>query len=405
MIIPNDRWESPFPHTIAFELFRLHFTELNNIYWAHVPAANTIIKKAKEALPTDSDDPKSYFLIPDVDDRRIALSYSQWKSDYGEFQNYTRLNMVMLLSSSFETYLRTVISLSFESKPGILIHCPDAVDGVFLLREDKKYGEYGSNDYQFKDEIESVCKGEWSNRIASYIKFFGSSPLSNTEIEEIDNLRKDRNLIGHYFGREKKLYETPLLTEPSPVHRVSHAKLVKYLSTVFTVVEKIDSHLHKAFIGSYDIIKYCFNNFETDSPEGDQARELKRTLGKLGFPIVGLNYYRNIISYISLPNEAEPCKYSKRSCVCIINDELAKRNITLYKDNRPIPFSNWHLSLFVRSLQLKGNPDFCMARERKGTYENYYSIKLIELIINKICDNPDGIIGDLLDSGSQNGGA
>ena len=107
----DERWNSPFPHTIAFVLFKEHFTELNNVYWAHIPAASTIEKKALEALKSEDADPKRYFLIPDKDDRRIAQTYAQWKSFYREFSNYTRLNMLMLLSSCFETYLRTIISL------------------------------------------------------------------------------------------------------------------------------------------------------------------------------------------------------------------------------------------------------------------------------------------------------
>ena len=108
----NERWNSPFPHTIAFVLFKEHFTELNHVYWAHVPAASTIEKKALEALKSEDADPKRYFLIPDKDDRRIPKTYAQWKSFYREFSNYTRLNMLMLLSSCFETYLRTIVSLS-----------------------------------------------------------------------------------------------------------------------------------------------------------------------------------------------------------------------------------------------------------------------------------------------------
>ncbi len=93
----NERWNSPFPHTIAFVLFKEHFTELNHVYWAHVPAASTIEKKALEALKSEDADPKRYFLIPDKDDRRIPKTYAQWKSFYREFSNYTRLNMLMLL--------------------------------------------------------------------------------------------------------------------------------------------------------------------------------------------------------------------------------------------------------------------------------------------------------------------
>ena len=43
----NERWESPFPYTLAYNLFKQHFTELNRVYWAFVPAKDTIKKAAK----------------------------------------------------------------------------------------------------------------------------------------------------------------------------------------------------------------------------------------------------------------------------------------------------------------------------------------------------------------------
>ena len=51
------RWKSPFPYTLAFNLFKKHFTELNEAYWAFVPANNTIKALAKKQLHKDSDDP------------------------------------------------------------------------------------------------------------------------------------------------------------------------------------------------------------------------------------------------------------------------------------------------------------------------------------------------------------
>ena len=59
----NVRWKSPFEHSIPFSLFHKHFTEINNAYWAYVPAANTIEKKAIESLKNESEDPRKYFFF------------------------------------------------------------------------------------------------------------------------------------------------------------------------------------------------------------------------------------------------------------------------------------------------------------------------------------------------------
>ena len=133
--MPNERWNSPYSHSIPYILFSKHFTEINNVYWAYVPASSTIEKKAIESLKDKSADPRGYFLIPDEDDRRLANTYSEWKGYFRSFGNYTRLNMIMLLSSCFETYLRTIVSLAIESKPGAMLGCPESIDGIFLLKE------------------------------------------------------------------------------------------------------------------------------------------------------------------------------------------------------------------------------------------------------------------------------
>ena len=152
----NERWQSPYPHTIAYNLFIKHFTELNDVYWAHVPAASTIEKKAFQELGSEDADPKKYFLVRDEDDRRISATYKDWKEKYREFSNYTRLSMLMLLSSCFETYLRTIVALAIESKPGVIIDCPDAVDGVSLLKSKNGYGDANSKDYPFSSIIDDI---------------------------------------------------------------------------------------------------------------------------------------------------------------------------------------------------------------------------------------------------------
>lgn len=76
------RWTSPFEHTIPFSLFHKHFTEINDAYWAYVPAASTIEKRALEGLQNEAEDPRKYFLISDEDDRRVANTYDILKFFY-----------------------------------------------------------------------------------------------------------------------------------------------------------------------------------------------------------------------------------------------------------------------------------------------------------------------------------
>lgn len=394
----NERWTSPFGKTIAFTLFSKHFTELNDIYWSHVPAASTIESHAKKALNTPDSDPKSFFLIRDEDDRRLAPTYDIWKSHYRDFSNYTRLNMLMLLSSCFETYLRTIVSLAVESKPGCIIGCPDAIDGVFLLRTRPNYGSLDSSDYQFADVVSSICKGDWYSRSANFAKYFSNFPISEADLKQLDELRQKRNLVGHYFGRGKQQYQAPLTFSPEPVERLSHEKLLSYFGLIFRTVKSIDQQLMTSFIGSYDICKFyyqCIQSGEiSGKTAGEHARELQRIIGASGAPTPGNEYYRNLVSYLMLDSKDEMCRYGSKACLKAISRLLSERNVSLVKNGKPIHFTIYHFRLFCKAYSIHTNPDYCCQRS-SYQIEYLYSMKCIEFIVSKICENPDTIISDL----------
>ncbi len=360
----NDRWLSPFPYTLAFNLFRQHLTELNNVYWAFVPASNTIKKSAKIALAEDDADPKQYFLIPDEDDRRVAPTFAEWQSNYRSFENYTRLNMVMLISSCFETYLRTIVSLAFESRPGVIIMCPDSVDGAFLLKSRTGYGDSESKNYQFTDQIDEICRGEWSKRFSAFEKYFGNLPNRVTDLStQLDELRTTRNNVGHYLGRKKTEYSTPILFTPLAPIAISHNRVLKYFKLVNDVAKSFDEHLKSNYIGSYDIIKFysqqiSLGAFSSKHP-GQRARDLQRCLGREGLPSVGNEYYRNIVSFFDLDESTDICRYGAKACINEINRQLSEKNVALIRDNHNIRFSRYHFRLFIKAHNWKTNPEFC----------------------------------------------
>lgn len=394
----QERWQSPFPYTLSYNLFRKHITELNKMYWAFVPASNTIKKAAKTALVTDDADPKTYFLIPDKDDRRVAPTFSEWKTDFRSFENYTRLNMVMLISSCFETYLRTVVSHAFESKPGVIIMCPDSVDGTFLLKSKTGYGNGDSKNYQFADQIEEICRGEWAKRMAAFEKYFGA--LSQSIVDQtaqLDELRVTRNNIGHYLGRKKSEYAAPLLFSPLTPTAVGHDRVLKYFKLVNDVAKGIDAHLKNNVIGSYDIIKFYFQQvsdgkFDNRHP-GQRAREFQQCLGREGLPPVGSEFYRNIVSFFDLDDATDVCRYSAKACIIEINRRLEDKNISLARDGRNIRFSKYHFRLFIKAYKWKTNPEFCKVNTKNEDQIEYcYSMRLIEKIVEEVCQNSATII-------------
>ena len=387
----NERWVSPFSHTIPYLLFIEHFTELNNIYWAHVPAKNTIEKKAIEALGNGNADPKKYFLIRDEDDRRLPLTYDEWKEYYRCFDVYTRLNMLMLLSSCFETYFRTIISFAFESKPGVIIDSPDSKDGVFLLKNNRNYGVLGSQEYKFSDQVESICTGQWQNRIVSFNKYFGTFPIEETDVLLIDEMRRKRNSVGHYFGRKKDDYEAPLSFFPEPLEPISHDKLLKYFKLVHKVVSNLDVYLKDHYLGSYDVIKYYLKCVENGDISGqnvaDHAKELRKLLGSFGMQQAVANYYRNLVSYVCLPDEKNAFIYGKKASVKIIRDELKKLGVSLFVGERTITFKENAFSSVINHFSIKENGAFCEKRG-KEKYELFFSKKALDFIIEKIVADP-----------------
>lgn len=392
------RWETPFKRSIPYYLFLKHLTELNEIYWAYVPAASTIEKKSQEALSGPAADPKEYFLIRDEDDRRMAPTFDLWKQHYREFSNYTRLSMLMLLSSCFETYLRTVISLAIESKPGSIIGCPDAIDGVFLLKTKPGYGDINSSSYQFSEVLESICKGDWYTRANNYQKYFGQFPINNSDVKELDELRQKRNLVGHHFGRVKQKYETPISLAPEPAQRISHEKLLKYLSLIHRSATAIDEHLYHSHIGSYDVCKYYYSCLQegkiTTHTVGNQAKELQKIFGSAGFQRVGTEYYHALIAYLALDDKDSACRYGKKTCIKAINTKLSQLGISLYRDGHSIYFKEYHFNLFCKAYGLRLDSDYCVQRPQHQL-EYFYSLKTIEFIVSKICENPAGIIEEL----------
>ena len=394
-----ERWNSPFAWSIPYNLFIKHFTELNSIYWAQVPAANTIEKKAIEFLKSDYEDPTKYFLIPDEDDRRIAKTYKEWKQNYREFSNYMRLSMLMLLSSCLETYLRTIVSLAIESKPGCIIGCADAIDGVFLLKTKDGYGEIDNHKYQFGEVIESICKGDWYSRIFNYEKYFGKNPLSDKDIKELDEIRQKRNLVGHYFGRIKQKYEAPLSLIQSPAERLSHKKLMDYFNVVCSSIKQIDKHLHNDFIGSYDICKYYYLGIQNGTIQGNtvgiQAKCLQKLMGSAGMPSAGTAYYYNLVSYMATESKDDEYRYVRKTCIIMINRKLREKDRMIIRNGKRIPFTSYHFNLFCNVYCIHNDTKYCKKNHTQYQMKYFYSEKLIDFISSKICENPE-IVEELL---------
>ena len=399
----NVRWESPFPYSLAFNLFKQHFEEINRSYWAFVPAANTIKSFAKKSLLDDNADPKKFFLIPDEEDRRMAPTYGEWKTDFSEYVNYSRLNIIMLLSSCFETYLRTVVSLSFESKPGVIINCQDAVDGAALLKRDIMYGNMNDKAYRFGELIEEVCRGEWTNRFYAFQKYFGKLPSKLLDLtKDLDELRVTRNNLGHYFGRRKDEYSAPIDFEPIETIRISHERILKYFKLIYAAAKMIDDYLHKNIIGSYDIIKkyfYSLSNGEilTD-PYNPDAYQLRKLLGRHDLTRVGKKYYDELVTYCEtnyVESETD-CIFTRKRCVKEINRRLKESGTELLYNGKVVPFDPLSFKILLIKDNLYDKDNYSERKIGNNRQVQYlHSRALIDYVTKKLESNSNAIMEKL----------
>ena len=108
----------------------------------------------------------------------------------------------MSLCSCFEVYLRGILSLSLESRPGTVFGDKDAFDGARLLKYNGELMEYNNTTYPFYKYIEKIVVGEWNNRVIGYKEIFGNIPeILNNNLGDLEKLRILRNNIAHYFRK------------------------------------------------------------------------------------------------------------------------------------------------------------------------------------------------------------
>lgn len=146
-------------------------------------------------------------------------------------------------------------------------------------------------------------------------------------------------------------------------------------------------------------MKYFYIHSESqdtiDNSAGDQAKELQKLLGGLGFLPAGAEYYRNIITYTLIEDEDDTCRYSRKACIASIRRSLRESNVSLQREGHPIAFSKYHFQLFSNAFAFRGNSEYCKKYVRRGKNEFFYSEKAIDLIVSQIQANPTTIISNL----------
>ena len=286
------RWDSLDQYSYVYRLFVKHHTDMNSLYWAHVPSSGFTQGTFRRAIKEDpSLTTQKVFHLSGANAFRVNSDLNGFSKDLNEFDNWTRLNTLVAVLSYFETYLSSVVSLAIESDLGLLYSIPKKIDGVMVL----KHG--GQEEYSFFNKSEEVTKGEWSQRASNFEKIFNSVPAIITDnISSLERMRKLRNNVAHAFGRdicETRARET---MDILPMARLAEKTLQKYMELILNIAKAVDNQLFSNHIGEYELIHYYHRNKEKFSGKSEE-KAFKDEINKLYIQVRGSDFCRELITY------------------------------------------------------------------------------------------------------------
>lgn len=240
-----DRHATQSINTQAYRRFKLHHTEINDLYWSFVPIASYADYLARHA-PTNAT-PVGLFHASGPDSRRLPSTVAEWTRIFGEFQNWTRLSSLLSMVSYFEIYLRDVITIALRSDPLVRFGSPKLLDGLVWIKRN------------VSDDLEPIIRpcivGEWPSRFSQYKALFGRAPSKlQDNIGELEKIRILRNGVGHAFGRNIRNEEHPLSTEAGTSERLSELQFKQWLGLIDEIAAAIDKHLSQSHIGEFELL-------------------------------------------------------------------------------------------------------------------------------------------------------
>lgn len=217
------------------------------MYWAFAPTAGYASYIARHSQKNIS--PIQLFHASGPDIRRLSNSIPAWQKDFRDFENWMRLAALLSAASYFEIYMRMVITCALLSDPLARFGKPRVLDGVIWLK-------HGMVD-DFSSIVRSCVQGDWRSRLEHYKNLFGTVPTFLTQnMSELEALRKQRNNVGHAFGRNLTDHIDPLAFEAEPPTKLKEEKFKETLALIEQSASAIDAHLHRDFIGEFEALLF-----------------------------------------------------------------------------------------------------------------------------------------------------
>ena len=287
-----NRWTSIRENSWPYQVFKKHTQELNKMMWANGPAVKLVYEQLKNNGAVWEDKASKHFDFPVKDGSEIYTDLKDWSDSFNQFQNWTNLNGLMAVTSNFETYITSVLSLALESDPGLIYKSSKSVDGMSLIKS-------GAHKFPFEKEIIiGITKGDWNARISALGKYFDFVPLSiSSNISELEKIRTLRNKVGHAFGRDIENSRINEVKETLPIEKLTTANFIKIRKLIWQCVSELDRYLLDNHIGEFQIIKYYHSiEPELNGTQDNKAMVFKKKIGKFG-DLSGKKYCRGLVDY------------------------------------------------------------------------------------------------------------
>lgn len=286
------RWHSWYRTSRAFTRFKEHHTEINSHYWSLAPIgsyAKYLQRHSVAGTPTavlfHASGPHAHRLEPLADG---------WSKNFKEFENWTRLSALLSALSYLETYTSTAVTLALRSDPLLRFGQSRAIDGIAWIKR--------SVADDVSDLVAGCVKGEWSKRLASYRKLFGTVPTQLTALGgNLDRMRNVRNGVAHSFGRDHNLFEDPLRLATDRAERLSEPTLLGWLGDIEQAASAVDEHLLRGHLGDFELL-WHFHRWRglprsEREPKYVEATAFSRFLNRTFGSAPGRDYCRQLERY------------------------------------------------------------------------------------------------------------
>lgn len=278
------RWVPHMNFSMPYSAYNSYNSELRQMYRAMLSSHSYVYTSLKNDRGAKwKDAPSRYFTFDSEVKKTNAffVDLKEWSDAYNRLENWNNLNTLVAICANFETYLVGIIKLSLESDVGVLYGMSKELDGIKAIKSGKKF--------DFTTEIVSCTKGDWSSRISHMKQYFGAVPsILETNISQLDKMRRIRNDVAHSFGRNIDDAQEIHKLQRLDSKKITSKQLLKYWKLVDNCVREFDNQFFKQHVGEYQLL-YFYHLNEADivsklKPSqltvANKARSFRKMYGK-----------------------------------------------------------------------------------------------------------------------------